>query len=230
MRQGNFEYTLPFALNQFYGPEIQSTRFLLDRVNVTPILAEFNTDGADPSGSRHLTTHPSFVSVLSSGIGPVRASFDFDEIDMQSMDIGAGSGISKTKVFLFRINHFDCPTNSRVYNMKAWASSITDFLTSDTHKIVYETHNTWQSGLSFPVNYMTNESKFLSSSLPDQLNLRRQDNGYTIWGSGDADVSEWIYVAVAGSGTLPLAQYGLTSSSGFMLRVSYDLDNLPLKD
>ena len=223
-RQGTWEQSLSFALGNFYGQEAQSVRVPLSRVNVVPILSEFATSGVDPAGSRHLTTHASFVGTLASGRGP--ASFAFDEIDMQSVNIGAGSGISCTKVFLFRINQFDCPAESRVYNMKTWASSVTDFLTSDTHKVVFETHQTWQGDVKFPTNYMIDSTKFLPVTQPDQFNLRRQDGGVTIHGSGDADVSEWIYVAVAASGTLPLGQYGLTSASGFMLRVTYDIDNI----
>ena len=224
-RQGNWAYSSPFALNfDIDGTQGVSNRFRPDRVNVVPVISEFDVNSPVPSGSRHLTTHPSFVGTLASGRG--LASFSFDDLDMQSVNIGPGSGISCTKVFLFRVNEFDCPDNSRIANIKVWASDTSDFLTDDTHRVVFETYRTWQSGLALPVEFLTRPDKALPKRLPEFQNLYRQDGKTTIWGSGDADVSEWIYTAVAASGTLPLGQYGLTPSSGFRLRVTYELDNL----
>ena len=223
-----WEYTDIFALGNYYGEFIQSVKFHNESVGVIPVLIEFNKDGADPSGSRHLTSHPSFISILASGQGP--ASFTFDNLDMNSVDISTGSGVSNTKCFIFRITQFDC-IESRVHNMKVWASNIDDFITKETHRIVFETHNTWQSGLSLPTNYMLNKSKWLSTSLPDFPNLLRQDGKTTIHGVLDPDVSQYIYIAVAASGTLPLGEYGSTPTSGFLVRITYNLDNItPLQD
>lgn len=226
-RKGQPEYTKPFALGQFYNDFVYSVGFNTPLVGAVPILAEFNKAGTNPSGSRHLTTHPSFVSILASGEGV--ASFQFDNLDMNSTDISFGSGISKTKVFLFRIRQFDCLT-SRAHGMKVWVSNDDDFLTKDTHKVVYQTSTTWLGNISLPVSYMKQKIRWLPTSLPEFPNLRRQDGKYTIHGSGDADVSEWIYIAVAASGTLPLAQYGSTQASGFLVRVSYSIDNIGLFD
>jgi hypothetical protein len=151
-------------------------------------------------------------------------------VDFSVADISTGSGVSYTRVFLFRVASFDYPT-TRVHNMKLWASDTDDFLTPQNAKIVWETHNTWKGNYSLPITYMLDKTKWLPTSLPVGQNLYRQDGKYTIHASGDADVSSWVYVGVCCSGTLPLGMYGLTSSSGFKIRVSYDYDNItPLFD
>lgn len=235
-RIGNWSYSRILALNNLGGAPVIAPLVTTPQINVTPMLVEFQVDGPDPSGFRHIHTGPvsasgkseSFVAVRASGRGP--ANLGLGDFDMNATNIAPGSGISCTRVFLFRAEQFDCDT-SRLYNLRVWASNTDDFLVPDSFRIVFETQQAWQSGLQFPVNYLLNESKFLPTSLPDNFNLSRQDGGYTIHGSGDMDVSEWIYMAVAASGTLPLGQYGATQASGFLVRVSYELDNIfPLKD
>lgn len=226
-RVGNWAYSKIVPLNNVAGtPATVSPVFLTPETTVKPMIMEFNPEGANPSGSRHIhsvSPHSSFIAVRASGKGA--ASLDFGDFDMRSINVSPGSGISCTRVFLFRAEDFDCDT-TRLYNLRVWASNTDDFLVPDSFRIVFEARSTWASGLEFPVSYLTNENKFLPTSLPDNFNLSRQDGGYTIHGSGDDDVSEWIYCAVAASGTLPLGQYGATQASGFLLRVSYEMDNI----
>ncbi len=232
-RYGNWAYSIPIALNNRIGtPATVSPTILTPEINVTPMLIEYNVEGVDPSGSRHIHygsgVPEAFIGVRASGSNP--ASLNFGDFDMNSINISPGSGISCARVFLFRAEQFDCHT-TRIHNIRLWASSTSDFLTPDSFRIVYEKHNAWASGLQFPTNYLLNESKFLPTSLPESLNLSRTNGGSTIHGSGDADVSQWVYMAVAASGTLPLAQYGSTSASGFLLRTTFEIDNLtPLFD
>lgn len=222
MRQGQWAYTLPFALGNFIASAKTGVAFHAGTTSVVPVLAQFNVDGTDPSGYRHLTSHASFIRVLASGNGP--ASPAFDDCDLNGMDISSGSGVSNTKCFIFRISQLDCPANACVNNMKLWVSNTDDFLTSDW-KVVSVRHKTWHKGLSLPVEYLADSSKWLSTSLPTLQNIYRSDGGRTIWGSGDADVSQYIYVALVASGTLPLGEYG-GSTSGFFLRISYNFNNL----
>ena len=226
-RIGNWGYSRVFQLNNLAGtPATVSPTLLTPTINVTPMILEFDVDGADPSGSRHIYgsgAASAFLAVKASGHRP--ATLALGDFDFHAINISPGSGISCTKTFLFRAQDFDC-SNTRIYNMKVWASNTDDFLIPDSYRVVFETSQTWQSGLQFPVSYLKNSTKFLPTSLPFTSNLSRQDGGYTIHGSGDSDVSEWVYMAVAASGTLPLGQYGGTAASGFLLRVSYELDNI----
>lgn len=221
-RKGSWEYSLPFSLGRYYGTPKQSDRFSLERVSVTPVIAQFDVDGADPSGSRHLTNHASFLRILASGTGA--ASPLFDDYDFNDIDISEGSGISDTRCIVLRLNHLDCPNNSRIYNMKMWISNTADFLTDDW-KVIYTPSGSWNQGYDIPVRYFADQEKWLSDSMPSTQNVYRQDGGLTIYGSGDADVSQYLYMAVASSGTLPLGEYG-GSTSGFYVRITYDLDNI----
>jgi len=223
-RKSEFAYSLPFAINvNTIGSPMASMPFFTPTSSVVPVLAEFDKTKPDPSGSRHLTSSAAFSEILASGSGP--ASFSFGHLDMSTCDISKGSGISKTRVFLFRVAEFEHPT-TRVHNMKLWCSSITDFLTPEYAKVVYETHKTWKGDYSLPTSHLIDRTKWLPTSVPDEQNFLRQDGGLTIHASGDADVSEWAYVALAASGVFPLGQYGLTEASGLMFRVTFDADNM----
>ena len=105
-RVGTWTKTLPFSINHDGLPvhADQTESFPLPFTTTVPMITEFNPFGADPSGSRHLTTHPSFIKVLASGVG--NATLDFRSFDLQATDISRGSGVSKTKLMLFRINAF----------------------------------------------------------------------------------------------------------------------------
>ena len=231
MRTGNWATTHIISLNNYYGGNVVSIPFNTEKVNVTPVLSEFAVSGVDPSGSRHLTTHPSFVKVLNSGVGPVSASLSFDYMNLGSTDVSPGSGISCTKVFNFRIAGFDCNT-SRVFGMKVWASDLSDFLCPEASRIIFATSGTWLQDFNFNVNTLLNTSYHMSDSLPSSQNLYRIDGASTIYLTNDDHVSEWIYAALAASGTSPLGEYGgsLSVPSGMTFRVTYNLDNIPLRD
>jgi hypothetical protein len=227
IRQGEFATTNIFSLNNFHGEEVISQRFSTPFTSIVPILVEFNhLTGADPAGSRHLTSHPSFVQILGSGSNTL--SVDLGPLDFSATNISKGSGTSFTRCFIFRVEQFDCST-SRVTDMKVWAPDTSDFLTPESFRIVYETRQSWPSGFQFGTNAITQTDKYLPFSLPDAQNLFRQDGGATIFASGDADVSEYVVMSVAASGTLPLGEYG-SNLEGFQIRVTYDLDNIPLRD
>lgn len=224
MRKGTWSYSMPFGLNVGYASDyVYSKLFETENIGIVPVLSEFSRTGDDPSGFRHLTTHASFIETIASGEGIANSSMG--HLDFAACDISPGSGVSQTRVFLFRIAELEL-TTTRVHGMKVWASNTDDFLTPQNAKILWETHQTWQGDYSIPASYMGDQTKWMPTSLPENQNLYRQDGKFTIHASGDADVSEWIYVAVAASGTMPLGQYGLTASSGFLIRVSYNADNI----
>ena len=227
-RAGEYETTTIFSLNNFFGEAVVAESFSTPFVNVTPIISEFGLVGpTDPSGSRHLTTHPAFIQTLASGRNQV--SLNFGPLDFGITNISPGSGISCTRCFIFRAENFDCGT-SRILNMKMWAPDTTDFLTPQNFRIVFETKRLYPSGQQLPVSHLIDKTKHLSLALPDSQNLFRQDGGLTIHGSGDADVSEYVLMAVAASGTLPLGEY-VGDPAGFVIRITYNLDNIfPLQD
>jgi hypothetical protein len=229
-RYSIFTYSKIFSLNNFYGDVAIGESFNTPNVDVVPMMVEFDITktnvpsgfSIDPSGFRHLTTHPTFKQILASGRDIV--SMDFGPLDMRITNVSTGSGVSCTRCAIFRINKFDCDT-TRIRDMKVWASDLSDFLTPETFEILFETRQAFPSGFAFDVNDLVNEDRHLPRSLPENQNLLRQDGGFVIAGSGDADVSEYMLFAVAASGVLPLGQYG-GNLSGFNIRVTYNLDNL----
>ncbi len=237
-RAGNWVATLPFALNNagLNTNENITGSFTLPFNETVPVLAEFNSVAADPSGSRHTVEHPSFVKILASGVGV--ASLAFQSFDLQSTDISIGSGVSQTKLMLFRISKFISPGVQRVHKMRVWAFDTTDFLEPQTHKVLFKVSTPYTSGFMFKAEDLGDTSFHLPTSLPENQNLFRTGRtdlannfgaGFTnIVGSGDMDVSQWMYIALAASGTMPFGEYGNTKDGpeGFKIRVTYDVDNL----
>lgn len=238
-RVGNWNLTFPFSLNNsFLGLASVSPEFTLPFTESVAVLSEWRTQGTDPSGSRHLTSHASFQRVLASGAGAAVASINFEAMDLQATDISQGSGVSKTNTMLFRIDRFTSPGITRVHNMKLWASDTSDFLEPQTHRILYKVSTPWTSGFTFVSNDLGNKDYWLPTSLPEKQNLFRTGRvgdlnvlgaGFrTIVGSGDSDISQWIYLALGASGTMPLGEYGNIKDGpgGFNIRVTYNVDNI----
>jgi len=227
-RYGQWQITLPFSLNNdYFGIPAETQNFITPLTNAVPILSQFNVAGTNPSGSRHLKTHPSFIKILASGRG--HASVAFGALDLNATDISTGSGVSNTKVFLFRISRITSPGISRVHNMKVWASDMSDFIVKNSSKVLFKTSKPWLQNFAFVPLDLGNKNLWLPESLPEAQNLRRTDGGVTIHGSGDADVSQWVYMALGASGTLPLGEYGRIINghpSGFLIRITYNIDNI----
>lgn len=223
-RQGQWAYSLPFSINSnYYGVAAVSYKFTTPTMPIEPILTQWNVAGSDPSGSRHLKTHPTYLKILGSGVGD--ASMAFPLLDLGPVNISTGSGVSKTRCFTFRIRKFPTP-NTRVSNIRIWCSDNSDFLTPDTAKVIFETSKTWVTNKVLPISHLIDRSKWLPTSLSAD-NLRRTDGGLTIHGSGDADVSQYVYIALAASGNTSLGEYGSTViASGFKIRVTFDYDNI----
>lgn len=221
-----------FALNAADGGDATlSVLFQTPTIDVTPQLVEWDIDiltlpsgvSAEPSGFRHLQTHPTFKQVLSSGVN--NDGTNFGPFDFSATNVSSGIGMSCTRCMMFRADQFEFPT-TRLSNMKVWASDLGDFLLPEAFEIIFDTRRTgdWPSGVQFAVGTIFDSSLHLPRSLPILQNLYRQDGGGTIHGSGDADVSEYMLLAVAASGCLPLGEY--IGNPGFQLRVTYNVDNL----
>jgi hypothetical protein len=220
MRVGMWRESMPFALRHEHGVAFETRSFSLPRVYVTPELYAWNLEKSEPSGYRHLKSHEAFLGVVGSGMGPLSDSvvpFDFNDVD-----ISTGSGISDTRCMTLRVSEQDC-WQTRITHMKLWVSDDNDFLIKD-YKIGYIHSQEWQPDLEFSWEDCFNNA--LSRTLPEYQNLYRQDGGIEIHASGDQDVSEYIYCAVAASGTILPGEYGGTISRGWRLRITFSLDNI----
>jgi hypothetical protein len=225
-RVGQWAYSVPFPLNiNHQGASIEVPMSItLPTTTVDPVITQWDTTQVSPSGSRHLKTAAAYLKILGSGYG--NASLSFPYLDLGPTNISTGSGISKTKCFTFRLRNLSSST-TRIHKMRMWCSDISDFLEPQNAKLVFDTSNIWVRNKVLPLTYLLNHNKWMPTSLPEPQNLFRQDGGYTIHGSGDTDVSQYVYVALAASGTLPLGEYGSdVIASGFRVRVSFNIDNM----
>jgi hypothetical protein len=220
-----------FSLNVADGTYENSVDFMTEKISIIPMICQFAPSGTDPSGSRHLQTHSSFVRVIASGEGA--ATINLYPLDYGGINIGPGSGIGGTKCIIFRIDSFECDT-SRVLNMRFWHKDYSDFLYPQYAKVLYEISNDWTQNKAITIADFTDKTKWVPESLPEIQNLfRASGNGLSIYGTNDDQVSQYIYLALASSGTTPLGEYGNISSaaSGFNFCITYDYDNIvPLRD
>jgi len=170
---------------------------------------------ADPSGTRHLKTgdtdvHPAFTKVLGTTVN-------------QHLDFGinniSNSGInSATKVVLAHMDNSGDLT-TQLYNMKLWLPSTTSFqgtVRFNLFKSSYLTSSGWKP------NYVVqnNSLEQVSTSLPSSGNILRQDGSSTITGSGDSQVTEWIYLSVYTGTDEPVGLKGGPGLNTFRFRLT----------
>lgn len=220
-RVGMWRESLPFALKHQHGGAYLSKTFAMPRVYITPELYIWNLEQSDPSGSRHLQTHESFMGVVGSGMGTLNAAI-MTPLDFNDVNISTGSGVSDTRCMTLRVASQEC-WQTRITHMKVWVSNDEDFLIKD-YKVGYVHSSSWLPNLTF--SWEDCYANALEKQIPEFQNLYRQDGGLTIHASGDADVSEYMYFAVAASGTVLPGEYGGKYSRGFRLRISYSMDNI----
>jgi hypothetical protein len=221
MRYGLWRETMAFALRHEHGPAFETQVFPMPRVYVTPELYEWYLDKPEPFGVRHIPSGETFKCIFGSGMGAlsdeIKIPFDFNDID-----VSTGSGVSDTRCCTFRIAAQEC-WQTRVTHMKVWVSNDSDFLIKD-YKVGYFHSQNWLPDQTF--SWEDCFANALETSIPEFQNLYRQDGGLTIHGSGDEDVSEYIYCAVACSGTVLPGVYGGKYTRGFRIRISYSMDNI----
>ena len=220
-RVGLWREALPFSLGLKDGGPTVSRTFSFPRMLIYPELNAWDLTKSEPSGYRHSQTHEAFMGIVGSGAGVlnnnIMTPFDFNDID-----VSTGSGVSDTRCMTFRVAKQDC-WQTRVTHMKVWVSNDDDFLVKD-YKVGYIHSRDWQPDKEFSWEDCFEHA--LDNTLPDLQNLNRQDGKLVIHASGDRDVSEYMYLAVAASGTCLPSEYGGRYSRGFRIRVSYSLDNI----
>ena len=220
MRYSMWRESMPFALRHEHGPAFETCVFNIPRVYIIPELYNWDLTKSDPSGSRNLQSHEAFIGVVGSGMGAL--ADDIIPFDFNDTNVSTGSGVSDTRCMTFRVAYQEC-WQTRVTHMKVWVSNDDDFLIKD-YKIGYIASSDWQPDLQ--LSWEDCYANALERSVPTYQNLFRQDGALAISASGDADVSQYCYMACAASGTVLPSEYGGIYSRGFRIRVSYSLDNI----
>lgn len=150
---------------------------------VVTLFSCWNPSGNDPSGSRHLTTHSSFLQRTD-----VDNPVNFTPISL----INFQSGISETRVFTM-IPSGDM-TGKSVQGMRLWAP--TDFLSPTGMSIHHYVSGRWLQN-----RFMGFENDIMSTTLPTRQNLFNQSEvSGVLVGSGDQDCTQFIWWAIFASG------------------------------
>lgn len=146
---------------------------------------------ADPSGARHLKTgdasvHAAFVKQLGTSAS--------QHLDFGINDISTSGINSSTKVVLAHMDSSGDLT-TQLFNMKFWLPSTTSFrgtVRYNMFKSSYVASSGWK-----PAYVLQNNSlEQVPTVLPSSGNILRQNGASTITGSGDSQVTEWVYLSV----------------------------------
>lgn len=173
--------------------------------------SEFAVSGVDPVGQRHLTTHSSFVKVLSSSAG--------EFLDFGSLNTTFTKQITSTKTMIAFFSDFKDATEA-VFNMRFWLPDISDF-TKGTFNFNGFQSGVWESGLATQ-GLSDASGLFTPTALPSGANLRRQDGSPEISGiNSDTEVTEFMYTSVDFDTDVPPRSYG-GNSGGFVYRLTFD--------
>jgi len=143
---------------------------------------QFAVSGTDPSGFRAEETHASFIKAL--GVGAD------EQLDFGSNDISISGVNSPTRVVSA---HMDASGDltTQLFNMKFWLPAVTAFGGDNTRFNMLTS-----SGWSQDQVVQNNSVQQVPTTLPSSGNILRQDGSGVITGSGDSEVTEWIYLSV----------------------------------
>jgi hypothetical protein len=177
---------------------------------VTPVFrfSEFAPSGTSPSGSRHLTTHPSYVKQLGVAAGQY---LDFGSINIQN-----GKQTTGTKAVVAVLDDMKDANNS-IYNMKFWISNNSAF-NGGTYYFNGFPSGVWLQNLSLN----DASGRYIPTALPSGQNIWRQDGGEEITASGlDSQVTQYIYLSFTGDIDVPVNIYG-GDLGGWVFRLTFD--------
>lgn len=145
------------------------------------IFRQFNVAGVNPSGFRAEDTHASFTKQV--GVG-ANAQLDFG-----SNDITISGVNSATRVVSAHMESSGDLT-TQLFNLKFWLPSATAF--DGTVRFNMLTSSGWLQNEVV----QNNSAQQVSTTLPSSSNILRQDGSAVIQGSGDTEVTEWVYLSV----------------------------------
>ncbi|HEX5187378.1 MAG TPA: hypothetical protein VFV86_10865 [Nitrososphaeraceae archaeon] len=182
----------------------------------------FNPALANPSGSRHLQSHGSFIKELGVGAGQY--------LDFGSKNLKNGKQSSSTYALVAFATDFN-DANEAVYNMRFWIPDFSDF-TQGTFFFNGFPSGQWIQGIR-----LTDASGyFVPTSLPSGQNMWRDGGGIfdrtdvafqelTASGidgvAGGCQVTMPFYLSITVDTDVPPGVYG-GDGGGFRFRLTYD--------
>jgi hypothetical protein len=160
---------------------------------------------SDPSGVRNLSA--SAIKELDTSANGF--------LDFGNNNIASSGIVSSSKMLIFRAT--DMGGASGIYDMKFYISSTSAF-TVGTFRFLHDIQRHYQ-GTNFA---LTTSSSDIPTSLPGVPNVSSTQNLPAISGITDADVSEYIYLAVFTETDVPFGTYGGGGLGSFRYRMQYN--------
>lgn len=181
------------------------------------------TEVADPSGSRHIEGGSfAFQKVVSSGICVSGLAFP-----TVTIDLSAGvqdSYISRPVALIFRLN--SVTSGSGINDFRFYLSKDTALRGDNNQPFAFvqmTASGIWQPNCSLPSGVGT---KFNLNEIPASPNVLRQDGKLFINGTGDSQVSQYIYINVVVPSRYPLGTYGICGSGDLEFALKYKMGDV----
>jgi hypothetical protein len=169
-------------------------------------IIQFDKD-VDPSGVRNIPA--SGVGVLDTSI---TGCLDFGNANTTTSGI-----ISETKMFVFSVS--DLGSASGVYNLRFFLDNTSAFNTGNFRFL--QKIATHHQGAGFQL-LLTDEDTLVAEPTAQNVISTTPSSQPTLSGITDADVSQYVYLAVFVDRDVPFGTYGGCANGSFRYRMLYD--------
>jgi hypothetical protein len=175
--------------------------------------SQFSITGPDPSGARHNASASGYHKELNTSTG--------GELSFGVLDNSSGVNVTTpTKCVVWVVDHLQDAT-TKVFDMKFWLSSTTDFVGEGATYNVYFNQHMSKKWLG-EIQLTDTSGTYTPESLPAGQNLYRYDGAAEITASGTDDaVSQYIYLGITIDPDTPVGVYGGAGANAFRYRVTY---------
>jgi hypothetical protein len=175
--------------------------------------SQFDIKIISPSGTRHDASASGYVKGLNTNTG--------GELAFGTLNNSSGIIITTpTKCAVWVVDHLQDAT-TKVFDMKFWLSSVTDFVGVGIGYNVYFNQHMSKKWLG-DIQLTDTSGTYTPESLPAGQNLLKHDGSTEITTSGtDDSVSQYIYLSVSIDPDTPVGIYGGAGANTFRYRVTY---------
>ncbi len=175
---------------------------------------EFDITQSSPAFTRHIPSGSiAYVKELGSG-----STSDYLDFNLKALKTG-GYHVFQTSVIVFRMSSI----GNTVFNMRFWTPD-QSALSAGSSYYQYGVSGVWGAFSQFTASGAI-DMNAVPTSLPSTQNLFRQNDGTSLTGILDTDVSQYLYLSLCLETTYPNGRYGTgeaTSFGRFLHRVTYD--------
>lgn len=136
-------------------------------------------------------------------------------LDFGNSNVSTSGVVSNTRLVLFRVSNM--ATASGVYNMRLYLKSASAF-TAGQYRFLHNITTHYQ-GANYALTTLDND---IPTSVPNTANLLSTQGIGALSGTQDADVSQYVYLAVFTDTDVPYGTKGGGGAGSFRYSVVYD--------